>query len=242
MQPDEAEALNFTKETLSIQEWSEPQAKCIESMNSFSGLFLLIQGYPGTGKTSTIVAMASIYVTCSGHVLFTAPSHDAADAICEAIAKWNAVGKTNHIIYVRVYRQVLETKAFRRHGKIYEEFQEQECDEAPGVRSVVAHVVKWSLSNVLGRVVSVFANDPIPTAEEVEEPAVEEESDTHPQLPKSTPPASEEARVFHEGSKFKGKPNNARPPIISPEASDDTALLSMITAGFITRQHSATAH
>ncbi|OJJ05480.1 hypothetical protein ASPVEDRAFT_855434 [Aspergillus versicolor CBS 583.65] len=97
----------------------------------------------------------------------------------------NTVGKTNHISYVRVYRQVSETKAFRRHGKIYEEFQEQECDEAPGVRFVMANVVKWSLSNVLGRVVSVFANDPIPTAEEVEEPAVEEE-------PEHTPAASEE--------------------------------------------------
>ncbi|BCS27352.1 uncharacterized protein APUU_60400A [Aspergillus puulaauensis] len=185
LQSDEAEALNVIKETLSIQEWSDSQAKCIESMNSFPGLFLLIQGYPGTGKTSTIVAMASIYVTCGGHVLFTAPSHDSADAICETIEKWNAVGNTNNVSYVRVYRQISETKAFRRHGKVYEEFREQECAKAPGVRSVVANVVKWSLSNVLGRVVSLFAKDPIPTPEEVAEPAVEEE-------PEYTPAATQE--------------------------------------------------
>lgn len=185
LQPDKAEALNVIKETLSIQEWSDSQAKCIESMNSFPGLFLLIQGYPGTGKTSTVVAMASIYVTCGGHVLFTAPSHDSADAICETIEKWNVVGKTNNISYVRVYRQISETKAFRRHGKVYEEFREQECTKAPGVRSAVANVVKWSLSNVLGRVVSLFANDPIPTPEEVAEPAVEEE-------PEYTPAATQE--------------------------------------------------
>ena len=148
---------------------------CIESMNSLLGLFLLIPGYPGTGKTSTIVAMASIYVTCGGHVLFTAPSHDAADAICEAIEKLNAVAKTNNVSYIRVYRQVSETKALRGHGKVHKEFREQEYAKAAGIRSAVANVVKWSLSNVLDRVVSLFANDPVPTPEEVAEPAVKEE-------------------------------------------------------------------
>ncbi|KAL4965172.1 uncharacterized protein BDV14DRAFT_60003 [Aspergillus stella-maris] len=141
---DEAKALNIIKKTLSVREWSDSLAKCIENIHSFPGLFFLMKGYPGTGKTSTIVAMASVYLTCGGHVLFTAPSHDAADAICKTIERWNAVPNANNVSYVRVCRQGSEINAFRCHAKVYEKSQEKEFTEAPGARSAMANVVKRS--------------------------------------------------------------------------------------------------
>ncbi|CEN60040.1 hypothetical protein ASPCAL02481 [Aspergillus calidoustus] len=142
------------KQTLTIRNWSDSQKRCISGIDNFPGMHLIVEGYPGTGKTSTIVAMASIYVACGGHVLFTAPTHDAADAICETIVKWNAISKNkNKIEFVRVYRMVSETKAFRRHGIVSDEDEDDkpvEEKESSGAKSF-ANIFSASFSNLFQR-------------------------------------------------------------------------------------------
>ncbi|KAH8426479.1 uncharacterized protein LDX57_004214 [Aspergillus melleus] len=95
--------------------WSESQIACIKSIESLPNEILMIQGYPGTGKTFTLVAIASILISLGMHVVFTAPSHYAADAICNQMDKW--VERTGvNLNPVRVYRPLSEARAFRVHG------------------------------------------------------------------------------------------------------------------------------
>jgi hypothetical protein len=164
------------KQTLAIRNWSDSQKQCIAAIDNFPGMHLIVEGYPGTGKTSTIVAMASIYVACGGHVLFTAPTHDAADAICETIAKWNAISKNkNKIEFVRVYRMVSEAKAFRRHRTVSDEDEDDkpvEEKQSSGAKSF-ARLPSASFSNFLQGCRSAFdlayssqANDLAPEEQE----------------------------------------------------------------------------
>ncbi|PIG88248.1 hypothetical protein AARAC_005938 [Aspergillus arachidicola] len=97
-------------------EWSESQIACINSIMSIPNGILLIQGYPGTGKTFTLVAIASILISLNFHVVFSAPSHYAADAICESMDKWAEVTGSN-LHPLRLYRPVSEARAFRADGR-----------------------------------------------------------------------------------------------------------------------------
>lgn len=96
--------------------WSDGQKTCIRAIQKFHDGLLLIQGCPGTGKTLTLAALTDIFVSLGIHVLFTTPTHYAADAACLAAEKWAHLSKAE-LRPLRVYRPVSENRAFRERGK-----------------------------------------------------------------------------------------------------------------------------
>ncbi|KAB8225275.1 hypothetical protein BDV33DRAFT_198654 [Aspergillus novoparasiticus] len=114
--------------------WSESQRSCLQTyVRNFADNLLIIQGYPGTGKTLTLIGLASIYLALGLHVMVTAPTHYAADAICQGIQKWETLSGIN-LHPLRVYRPISESRAFRNHGKsgIDPEVESQHGDELSG--------------------------------------------------------------------------------------------------------------
>ncbi|KAE8310687.1 AAA domain-containing protein [Aspergillus transmontanensis] len=65
--------------------------------------------------------------------MITAPTHYAADAICQGIQKWETLSGIN-LHPLRVYRPISESRAFRNHGKsgIDPEVESQHGDELSG--------------------------------------------------------------------------------------------------------------
>ncbi|KAL2870265.1 uncharacterized protein BJX67DRAFT_378251 [Aspergillus lucknowensis] len=99
--------------------WSSSQLLCLQKhVRNFPNDLLIIQGYPGTGKTLTLIGLASIYRSLGLHVIMTAPTHFAADAICEGIQKWERLSGTE-LKPLRVYRPLSESGAFRNYGKSF---------------------------------------------------------------------------------------------------------------------------
>jgi DNA polymerase III delta prime subunit len=128
LNPAAGVVMSKVQEVIGKLDWSESQKACIKSLQSFPAGMLLIQGFPGTGKTLTLVAMASVLLSLGAHVLFTAPSHYAADAICESMDKWERLTGEN-LNPIRVYRPFSERKAFKTHGRPGEEHIEDEGAE-----------------------------------------------------------------------------------------------------------------
>jgi hypothetical protein len=96
-------------------EWAEDQKKCIKACRHFPERILIVEGFPGTGKTYTLVAMAYIYLTLGMHVIVSTPSHFAADAFCETVDQFNADAGAG-LEPLRVYRPMSELRAYRSSG------------------------------------------------------------------------------------------------------------------------------
>ncbi|KAJ9246999.1 hypothetical protein DTO207G8_8459 [Paecilomyces variotii] len=95
--------------------WSEEQVQCLKSCRSFPEGMLLMQGFPGAGKTYTLVAMAKIFLDLGMHVIFSTPTHYAADAICQTMEKFN--GDTgSRLDPLRTYRESSEVHALKSRG------------------------------------------------------------------------------------------------------------------------------
>jgi hypothetical protein len=104
----------FTSQHHRRQQSSDQDAKRAfrHSRNIRRGFPKHSDGYRGT---FTLVAIACIYLRLGPHVVFSTPTHYAADAICETIDKWKAITDFE-MDPVRVYRPVSETQAFKAHG------------------------------------------------------------------------------------------------------------------------------
>lgn len=79
-------------------EWPESQNKsCLNSLQRFPDGMLTIQGFPGTGKTLTLVAMASILLSLGGVVMFTASKRK------RKFLRFIGRIKTDHISYAQAH-------------------------------------------------------------------------------------------------------------------------------------------
>lgn len=96
-------------------DWSDEQKACLRACRAFPGGILLIQGFPGAGKTFTIVALGKLFNLLGIHVIYSTPTHYAGDAIAETIDKFDAIaGKKTSVI--RIYRPGSEEQAFKSSG------------------------------------------------------------------------------------------------------------------------------
>lgn len=96
--------------------WSDGQNKVIQSLDSFPQGLLLIQGFPGTEKTLTLMGISAVCRLLGIHVIYTTPMHFAADAAC--LTADNFMQISNHSMdTLRVYRPVSEDRAFRTHRR-----------------------------------------------------------------------------------------------------------------------------
>lgn len=93
-------------------DWSEDQKSCIKAVRRFPERLLMIEGFPGTGKTYTLAAMASIFLSLGLHVLVSAPTHAAGDAFSNTMDKYNA-DANGKWVPIRVYRPVSELQLFK---------------------------------------------------------------------------------------------------------------------------------
>ncbi|GAE00293.1 predicted protein [Paecilomyces variotii No. 5] len=104
--------------------WSDEQIECLKSCRSFPEGMLLVQGFPGAGKTYTLVAMARIFLELGMHVVFSTPTHYAADAICETVEKYNK-DTGFKLDPLRVYRENSEVHAWKSRGIVEDQYADR---------------------------------------------------------------------------------------------------------------------
>ncbi|KKZ64960.1 hypothetical protein EMCG_09141 [[Emmonsia] crescens] len=93
-------------------DWSDEQKACLRACRAFPGGILLIQGFPGAGKTFTIVTLGKLFNLLGIHVIYSTPTHYAGDAIAETIDKFDATAGTKTSV-IRIYRPGSEEQAFK---------------------------------------------------------------------------------------------------------------------------------
>ncbi|PLB34583.1 AAA domain-containing protein [Aspergillus candidus] len=96
--------------------WTAGQRKVIESLREFPERLLLIEGFPGTGKSLTLMGIAAVCRLLDIHVIYTTPTHFAGDAACETADKFMQLSHMSMDV-LRVYRPVSEARAFQTHGR-----------------------------------------------------------------------------------------------------------------------------
>lgn len=112
---------------------NDEQLAAPNSVRSLEDALAITEGYPGSGKTLLIGAMAAFLLSLDFHVALAAATHEATDNMIEAAVKFLADTKDPELKLIRpirVYRGLHEEKnLFKGKGKETEDAEEETPDD-----------------------------------------------------------------------------------------------------------------
>ncbi|RHZ43366.1 uncharacterized protein CDV56_100183 [Aspergillus thermomutatus] len=104
------------EDVLSKLTLSEDQIRCLKSCTAFPDGVLIIQGFPGAGKTFLLALIGLVFQMMGFHIVYGAPTHQAADANCEALLKLMGILNIQCRL-LRAYRTQTEVQEFLSKAK-----------------------------------------------------------------------------------------------------------------------------